>query len=137
MICTIDKLGDISYLIHPVGEVLFLHYSAEFERIFHITYFFVTTFSVIDFANIHIFFNTEEIILYLLCNMPKISVFKKTNMPQIVITDSASDVLFIFFGTKTFLYSFLTPLNSLFTKGFLYYEIFRNDFFRNTTYPRI
>ena len=58
-------------------------------------------------------------------------------MPQIVITDSASDVLFIFFGTKTILYSFLTPLNPLFTKGFLYYEIFRNDFFRNTTYPRI
>ena len=28
----------------------------------------------------------------------------------------------------------LTPLNPLFTKRFLYYENFRNDFFRNTTF---
>ena len=48
MVCTLHELGDVSHLIHSIGEELLLHDGAEFERVFHTTHFFVTNFFVIS-----------------------------------------------------------------------------------------
>ena len=48
MVCAVHKLLDIGDLLHPVREILFLDDRAELERILHTTYFFVTTFFVMQ-----------------------------------------------------------------------------------------
>ena len=47
MIRTCDKLGYIRHFCHSIREILRFHDRPEFERIHHITYFFVTIFFVI------------------------------------------------------------------------------------------
>ena len=47
VISALYKLLNIGDLIYPVGEVLCLYNGAEFKRVLHITFFFVTTFFVV------------------------------------------------------------------------------------------
>jgi len=59
--------------------------------------------------------------------------FSRIKLPNTQIFVNKSRILQIF-ANKTTLFSFLTPLKPPSTKRFLYYDFFRNDFFRNTIY---